>query len=217
MALKFTKQFHQNLEHNISLLVLNFIYVFVWGLTDGKMEKYGFGIIFSLIFVFAIRAIKEHNSKLYYFSAVAIIIFWISFFFDMKYLMLTSHLFSVVFFIIVVVLSIIKLAKAKVISAIEFIEAVNIYFYLGIIGSILLSVTYWLNPDAFSAGNPLTAPADFIYFSFVTLTSLGYGDISPVDPMARSISIFLSFSGQIYIAMIISMLVGKYLNAKQND
>ena len=125
----------------------------------------------------------------------------------MKYLMLTSHLFSVVFFIIVVVLSIIKLAKAKVISAIEFIEAVNIYFYLGIIGSILLSVTYWLNPDAFSAGNPLTAPADFIYFSFVTLTSLGYGDISPVDPMARSISIFLSFSGQIYIAMIISILV----------
>ena len=217
MALKFTKQFHQNLEHNISLLMLNFIYVFVWGLTDGKMEKYGFGIIFSLIFVFAIRAIKEHNSKLYYFSAVAIIIFWISFFFSLKYFLLISQLFSVLFFIIVVVLSVIKLAKAKVISAIEFIEAVNIYFFLGITGSILLSIVYWLNPDAFGAGNLLTAPADIIYFSFVTLTSLGYGDISPVDPMARSISIFLSFSGQIYIAMIISMLVGKYLNAKSRD
>jgi len=217
MTLKFPKRFHQNLEHNISLLVLNFIYVFVWGFTEGKLEQYGYGIIFSLIFVFAIRTIKEHNFRLYYFSAAAILIFWISFFFNMKYLMLTSHLFSVVFFIIVVVLSVIKLAKAKVISAIEFIEAVNIYFFLGIIGSILLSVTYWLNPDAFSSGNPLTAPADLIYFSFVTLTSLGYGDISPVHPIARSISIFLSFSGQIYIAMIISMLVGKYLNAKTKD
>ncbi len=214
MEIMLKKRFYRNLEHNISLLVLNFIYVFVWGLTDGNFEKYGYGIIFSLIFVFAIRAIKEHNTKLYYFSAAAAIIFWISFFFDLKYFMLISHLFSVLFFIIVVVLSVIKLAKAKEISAIEFIEAVNIYFFLGIIGSILLSVVYWMNPNAFSTGESLTAPADLIYFSFVTLTSLGYGDISPVDPIARSISIFLSFSGQIYIAMIISMLVGKYLNSK---
>ena len=216
MELKLKKHFYQNLEHNISLLVLNFIYVFVWGLTEGKLEKYGYGIIFSLIFVFAIRAIKEHNTRLYYFSAAAVIIFWISFFFNLNYLMLISHLFSVLFFIIVMVLSVIKLAKTKVISAIEFIEAINIYFFLGIIGSILLSVVYWLNPDAFSTANLLSAPSDLIYFSFVTLTSLGYGDISPIDPIARSIAIFLSFSGQIYIAMIISMLVGKYLNAEKS-
>ena len=214
MALLFKNRFHQILEHNVSLLVLNFVYVFLWGFTDGKLEKYGYGIIFSLIFVFAIRTIKEHNSKLYYFSATAVLLFWISFFFDLKYVMLLSHFFEVVFFIIVVVLLVVKLAKAKVISAIEFIEAINIYFFLGIIGSILLSIVYWLYPDAFNASVPLTAPTDLIYFSFVTLTSLGYGDISPINPIARSISIFLSFSGQIYIAMIISMLVGKYLNTK---
>ncbi len=217
MALKLTKRFYQNLEHNISLLVLNFIYVFVWGFTTGKLEQYGYGFIFSLIFIFAIRAIKQHNSRLYYFSAAAVIIFWLSFFFELKYFIVISYLFSVLFFIVVVVLSVIKLAKAREISAIEFIEAVNIYFFLGIIGSILLSIVYWFYPDAFNASVPLTAPADLIYFSFVTLTSLGYGDISPINPMARSIAIFLSFSGQIYIAMIISMLVGKYLNAKSKD
>ncbi len=212
----FKKRSYKQIERNTSLLVLNFIYVFVWGATKGKVELYGYGIIFSLIFVFAIRAIKEHNSKLYYFSALAIIIFWGSFFFDFKYIMIISHILSVIFFILVVVLSVIKLAKAKVITVLEFIEAVNIYFFLGITGSILLTTIYNLNPESFST-DTLTVPADLIYFSFVTLTSLGYGDLSPVSPMARSISIFLSFSGQIYIAMIISMLVGKYLNAKSQD
>jgi len=213
----FKKRFYQQIEQNASLLILNFIYVFVWGITEGKVENYGYGIIFSLIFIFAIRAIKEHNSRLYYFSAVAIVIFWLSFFFDFKYIMLASHILSVIFFMMVVVLSVIKLAKAKVITVIEFMEAVNIYFFLGIIGSLLLTVVFTLNHQAFNTGVPLTAPTDLIYFSFVTLTSLGYGDISPVSPVARGISIFLSFSGQIYIAMIVSMLVGKYLNAKSGD
>ena len=212
----FKRHFYRVLERNISLLIFNFVYVFLWSATTGKVEKIGYGIIFSLIFVFAIRAIKEHFSRLFYLSAGAVVIFWISFFFDLKAIMLFSHIFSVLFFILVVVLSVIKLARAKIITPVEFIEAVNIYFFLGIIGSILLSVVYEIDPNAFSASAALTVPSDLIYFSFVTLTSLGYGDISPVSPVARSIAIFLSFSGQIYIAMIISMLVGKYLNAKEN-
>ena len=214
MASLFKKRYYRIVEHNISLLVLNFIYIFVWGITTGKAEKIGFGIIFSLIFIFAIRSIKERFSKLFYLAAVLIIIFWISFFLELRLIMLISNILSVLFFIVVVVFLVIKLAKAKVISAVEFLEAINIYFFIGIIGSILLAATYHLNPGAFNANTVLSEPADFIYFSFVTLTSLGYGDISPVSPIAKSISIFLSFSGQIYLATIISMLVGKYLSAK---
>jgi hypothetical protein len=106
---------------------------------------------------------------------------------------------------VVVVLALIRLAKAKKITPLEFLEAVNIYFFLGIIGSILFTSVYLTNGEAFNTPVPLHAPSSLIYFSFVTLTSLGYGDISPASPVARSISIFLSFSGQIYIAMIISM------------
>lgn len=215
MVSLFKKRYYRIIEHNISLLVLNFIYIFVWGITTGKTEKIGFGIILSLIFIFAIRSIKERFSKLFYLSAITIIIFWVSFFLELRLIMVISNVLSVSFFIVVVVFLVIKLAKAKEISAVEFLEAINIYFFIGIIGSILLTVTYHLNPDAFTANAVLSEPADFIYFSFVTLTSLGYGDISPVSPIAKSISIFLSFSGQIYLATIISMLVGKYLSAKQ--
>lgn len=199
-------------ERNISLLLLNFIYVFVWGITTGKIEVYGYGLIYSLIFVFAIRTIKSHSLRLFYFSALAIVIFWFSFFMNYSQIMLISYIISIVFFIYVLVFTVVNLAKAKVISTVEFLEAVNIYFFLGIIGSILFSIVFKINPDAFFSVQQLSAPADLIYFSFVTLTSLGYGDISPTSPMTKSIAIFLSFSGQIYIAFIVSMLVGKYLN-----
>ena len=210
----FKKYYNRSIERNISLLVLNFIYIFVWGLTTGKTERIGFGIILSLIFIFAVRSVKERFSKLFYFVAITLVILWISFFLELRLIMLISNILSVLFFIVVVVFLVIKLAKAKTISAIEFLEAINIYFFIGIIGSILLTATYHLNPNSFNSNTLLSEPADFIYFSFVTLTSLGYGDISPVSPIAKSISIFLSFSGQIYLAMIISMLVGKYLSAK---
>ncbi len=204
-------------ERNISLLILNFTYVFIWGMTSGALEKYGFGIIYSLIFIFSARAIKENKKWLFSLSAISIVTFWLSFFLNLKMVMLVSHILSIIFFSMSIVLLAINLAKAKTISAVEFLEGINIYFLLGITGSLLLSLVFILHPEAFNAGYKLSIPADLIYYSFVTLTSLGYGDITPAIPLTKSISIFLSFSGQIYIAMIISMLIGKYLNTKAKD
>ena len=53
-----------------------------------------------------------------------------------------------------------------------------------------------------------------IYYSFVTMTTLGYGDITPVGPQARSLSILLSITGPMYIAILIAKLVGKYSSQK---
>ena len=60
----------------------------------------------------------------------------------------------------------------------------------------------------------LKGQEDFIYYAFVTMTTLGYGDITPVGSMARSLSIFFSVTGQLYLTMIIAILVGKYLSQK---
>ena len=48
----------------------------------------------------------------------------------------------------------------------------------------------------------------FIYFSFVTLTTLGYGDITPLTSQARSLSLLEAVFGQIYLAVVIARLVG---------
>jgi hypothetical protein len=51
---------------------------------------------------------------------------------------------------------------------------------------------------------------DTMFYSFVTLTSLGYGDIVPMTAQARSLSILEAVSGIMYVAVLISRLVGLY-------
>jgi len=53
--------------------------------------------------------------------------------------------------------------------------------------------------------------SDYIYFGFVTLTTLGYGDVTPVSPMARSMAVLIAITGQLYMTILIAMLVGKFL------
>jgi hypothetical protein len=53
-----------------------------------------------------------------------------------------------------------------------------------------------------------------LYFSFVTLTTLGYGDVSPVVPIAQALAYLEAIVGQLYIAILIAGLVGGYLNTR---
>jgi hypothetical protein len=50
-----------------------------------------------------------------------------------------------------------------------------------------------------------------MYFSFVTLATLGYGDISPVHPIARSLAVAEAITGQLYLAILIARLVSQEL------
>lgn len=53
---------------------------------------------------------------------------------------------------------------------------------------------------------------DFLYFSLVTMTTVGYGDISPLDPVVRTASIMTVVAGQFYMAVIVAVIVGKLMN-----
>lgn len=59
-------------------------------------------------------------------------------------------------------------------------------------------------------------PAHLIYFSFVTLTTVGYGDVYPIHPIARSLAVAEALVGQLYIAILISSLVGMALQGAKS-
>jgi hypothetical protein len=54
----------------------------------------------------------------------------------------------------------------------------------------------------------------WIYFSFVTLTTVGYGDVQPVHPVARTLAVSEALVGQLYIAILIATLVGMALQTR---
>jgi hypothetical protein len=93
--------------------------------------------------------------------------------------------------------------------------AVSVYLLLGVAWASCYSLLYAVQPEAFfvdaahSTGGPLRL-VDFLYFSFVTLTTLGYGDITPLSAQARSLSMMEAVCGVLYIAVLVARLVGVY-------
>jgi len=72
-------------------------------------------------------------------------------------------------------------------------------------------------PDSFHGLTPTTIGAqfsEFMYFSFVTITTLGYGDLIPVKPLARTVAFLEAIIGQFYVAVLVAWLVGMYLSEK---
>ena len=207
------KKLFDRKKHNIILLVLILIYVFLLSsFPPGEARKIAYSVVFSAIFIVAVYAIKKKNNLYFYLSGIAIILEWVSDFYNLEAIHLLAAVFGLLFFILAIVRMMIRIARSKKVGSLEFLEAINVYFLLGILGSILFGVINNLSAGAFHFPEGMVATrADFIYYSFVTISTLGYGDIIPVSSMAKNMSIMLSISGQLYLAMIVAMLVGKYL------
>jgi hypothetical protein len=94
--------------------------------------------------------------------------------------------------------------------------AVCVYLFLGGIFHMVFVVIETMQPGSFlsnatCASGAGLASSDLVYHSFVTLTTLGYGDIVPVAPLARTLSMAEAIVGVMYLAIIISRLVGFYI------
>ncbi len=110
------------------------------------------------------------------------------------------------------------------------------YLLLGISGGLLLSALETIQPGSFLAThdrmmlNPvpmdlhgqekIVLGLDFLhinYFAFVSLTTVGYGDIIPIRPAAQMTSIALSVSGPIYIAVVMGLLISRFTSQISRD
>jgi hypothetical protein len=94
--------------------------------------------------------------------------------------------------------------------------AVCVYLLLGLIGAgtaeiieLLMPASYNFPEPLLDAGDPFlrTSSSTYVYFSFVTLATLGYGDVTPVSPPAKTLSWMLAVTGQLYVAIIVARLV----------
>lgn len=89
--------------------------------------------------------------------------------------------------------------------------AVAVYLLIGLSWAWLYALILLLDPTAMSASGTqeqnLIQGTNLLYYSFVTLTTVGYGDIVPVHPLARSFSNLEALYGQLYPAILIGRLV----------
>jgi hypothetical protein len=90
------------------------------------------------------------------------------------------------------------------------VGAILLYLTIGLVFVALYTLVGAYSPNAFSGltvAARVSLPSDLVYFSFTTLTTLGYGDIMPIHPIARSLSNIEAIIGQVYPATLLARLV----------
>jgi len=114
--------------------------------------------------------------------------------------------------------SFMQIAQGSNISANRIVGAICIYLLIGVIWSILYNLLEVAVPGSFKGLTESAATysrPDWVYYSFVTLSTLGYGDITPLTFSARALSYFEAIVGQFYLAVLVAGLVGAYLSERQ--
>jgi hypothetical protein len=110
--------------------------------------------------------------------------------------------------------------KAQEVTRQIIISAVNLYIVLGMFYAHIYTILDWFHPESFALQVPERESAShFVYFSFVTLATLGYGDITPKTEFAQRLAITEAITGQFYGSLVVAYLLSVYIGhrGRQSD
>jgi len=207
---------HSQITLIISILLLIIFSPYYW---DAPLENYFNFLFLSLILLSAILTLKKRSNILKvikqagYLIIISTLIAAIT---DNSYLELVNRILFVLFFMMVAINLLVGIVKSKEVDTDVIFSAVAVYVLFGFCGAILAAVIMFFVPTAFSLNSTYSSQFhQFLYFSFVTITTTGYGDILPITPLARTLAIFLALFGQLYLTVIIGILIGKYLSGRK--
>ena len=105
-----------------------------------------------------------------------------------------------------------NVVTARVVTGDVICGAIAVYLLMGVAWAVIYVLLEGLSPGSFGLGDSSrgTVWDQLLYFSFATLTTLGYGDISPLSPLARIWAVFEAVCGTLFLAVLIARLVGVY-------
>jgi hypothetical protein len=133
---------------------------------------------------------------------------------------------SAVFFLFIIFVLLRNIVRSDEVSLGTIYGVMSVYLLIGVTWSFVYAMIELATPGAFDFG-ALATQVDgsathgelrfFGYYSLVTLSTLGYGDITPVTPLARSLSALEAVAGQLYIAVLIAFMVGTHIAQKRRS
>jgi len=204
-----------------SLLLLFFFYPFFDAL---GFAPWILGLLFLTILISSVSSVSSSRRSVAAAQLLAALSFagYISVQFtgNLPLRALTAASFSL-FFALITVVVLRHILSAREVTTDIILGAMCAYLLLGMVWAMVFSLIEILVPGSFLhggqavtegfQGSRLQVISSFIYYSFVTLTTLGYGDITPRSSPAAALSSLEAVIGQLYIAVLIARLVGMHL------
>lgn len=203
------------------LLFTVFFTVFIVALFPVPWHKYLYKAGFTVIYISAIMNLDKHRREVIFFTVLVFVANWTSGFWDLEIVSAISKILNMAFFLYVVGALIKQIARSKTVNSRVIAESILGYLLIGIVYAILVALSGQLDANGYNfhaggKGGALIA-ANFsqdLYYTFITMATVGYGDMLPTRPYTQSLATLIGITGQLYIGIIIAMLVGKFLSQK---
>jgi len=161
---------------------------------------------------YALTADRNRAVIILFIAAPFVILDGMSMVFTNRYWMIVAMSFGTILYFYITVLLVNNLLSYRVITADLIYCAISTYFLIGIMWSGIYIVIEAMSPGSFSG---ISDTSDLLYFSFVTLTTVGFGDIMPESIISKRLAMLEAAVGGIYLAVIIAMLVGRYMSMER--
>ena len=193
----------------VSIVVLNFVIIPL--MSENQREGSFFTRVFFLFLVItgsiAIIKTQKYKYSVYFLCVVSFIFWFLSRNFEHNWIEIADGLIQSLIFLLFIILILIKVFQGGVYTLQRLEGAMTGLLLFGNLFAILYyTMNLILGPNTFSVpgGESLAA---FTYFSFTTLTTLGYGDVLPIHPIVRSLSNMEAVIGTLYPAVLIARLL----------
>jgi len=177
----------------------------------------------TVVFVTAIYAIS--NTRKHFIIGMVLmiptlILIWGVKLYHVETLEYISLVGSVFFFCYIAWLILTDIFSTDMVTLDIIAAGISVYFFFGNICGFIYAIIGRLDPGAFAIpaatasylGDNIGNVSSAMYFSFVTLTTLGYGDITPINDFARSLAFLEAAMGQLYLTVLIASLVGVHIS-----
>ena len=216
-------QYVFKLQHYKYQLLLTSLLLFLFGdiiHNDFFNERYIVNTIKLLNLLFGINVIHFAKPKIGKTLLAAILTLFII---DLSFQSSTPQLARMIdvvfmlFYLYLTIEVIMQVVKAKEVDKGTIIGAICGLLLFGIMGAIGFFLIESEFPNSFKNLSDIDKQSDLLYHSFITLLSIGYGDIVPTSLLAKKAAMLVGLIGQLYLSILIAILVGKYLVNTKNS
>ena len=171
-------------------------------------------IFLSVVFISSLYAVSQKKKHLIIGSLLVfplLLSTWIRYFIESPTLSIVGTFSGILFFGFMVVTILSFVLKQTKVTLNVIYAAVVVYLSLAMMWGMIFILMEILEPGSITVGQTGEDTFHFFYFSFVTITTLGYGDITPASEIARSLALLEAVIGQIYLVVLVARLVGIHI------
>ena len=186
-------------------------------------------IAFTLLLIIIVLVLGNNRKIIVSYALLAFIALFLGWldvtYYDKVFIVLFSNLFSFLALTLAIAFIIKKIFTSYIVTIDTIAASLCAYLLLGFAFAYIYSLLDLTYPGSFISSldnttidfTSVDAGLDEIYFSFITLLTVGYGDIVPVSDAAKLTTIIEGFFGQVYLVVLIARLVGMNVSQRSNN